>query len=55
MAHKLRLVYEGAVYRVISRGNYRAAVFGRDNTKVAFLKCLGEAAEKVALSSTRGA
>ena len=48
MARKLRLEYEGAVYHVISRGNYRADVFGRDSTKVAFLKCLGEAAEKSA-------
>ncbi len=48
MARKLRLEYEGAVYHVISRGNYRADVFGRDSTKGAFLKCLGEAAEKPA-------
>lgn len=46
MARKMRLEYEGAVYHVISRGNYRADVFGHDSTKAAFLKCLGEAAEK---------
>jgi REP element-mobilizing transposase RayT len=31
---------------VISRGNYRADVFGADSTKAAFLKCLDEAAGK---------
>lgn len=46
MARKLRLEYEGAVYHVICRGNYRADVFGHDPTKAAFLKCLGEACEK---------
>ena len=38
--------FEGAVYRVISRGNYRGDVFARDSTKESFLKCLGEATEK---------
>ncbi len=46
MARKLRLEFEGASYHVISRGNYRADVFGADSTKAAFLKCLDEAAEK---------
>jgi putative transposase len=46
VARKLRLEYEGAVYHVISRVNYRGDVFGRDATKAAFLKCLGEAAVK---------
>lgn len=46
MARKLRLEYEGAVYHVISRGNYRADVFGAETTKAAFLKCLGEASVK---------
>ena len=31
MARKLRLQYEGAVYHVISRGNYRAYVFAQDH------------------------
>jgi putative transposase len=46
MARKLRLEYEGAVYHVISRGNYRADVFGTEKTKAAFLKCLEEASVK---------
>lgn len=46
MARKLRLEYAGAVYHVISRGNYRADVFAQEATKVAFLKCLGEASTK---------
>ena len=46
MARKLRLEYEGAIYHVISRGNYRAKVFGAEKTKAAFLKCLGEASAK---------
>jgi putative transposase len=43
---KRRLEYEGAVYHVISRGNYRAHVFAQDSTKAAFLKCLDEACGK---------
>ena len=31
VARELRLEYEGAVYHVLSRGNYRADVFGRDS------------------------
>jgi REP element-mobilizing transposase RayT len=46
MARKLRLEFAGAIYHVISRGNYRADVFGQDGTKQAFLGCLGEAAQK---------
>jgi len=46
MARKLRLEFAGATYHVISRGNYRADVFGDEATKTAFLKCLGEACEK---------
>lgn len=46
MARKLRLEYAGAIYHVISRGNYRADVFRTGATKEAFLKCLGEACGK---------
>jgi REP element-mobilizing transposase RayT len=46
MARKLRLEYAGAIYHVISRGNYRADVFGQDRTKAAFLGCLEEASLK---------
>jgi putative transposase len=46
MARKMRLEYPGAVYHVISRGNYRADVFAADATKAAFEACLFEAATK---------
>jgi REP element-mobilizing transposase RayT len=46
MARLLRMEYEGGVYHVFNRGNYRSNIFRADKTKVAFLKCLGEACEK---------
>jgi putative transposase len=46
MARKLRIEAEGAVYHIISRGNYRADVFRSEKTKLAFLKCLDEACTK---------
>jgi putative transposase len=46
MARKLRMESEGGVYHVLNRGNYRSAIFRADKTKLAFLKCLGEACEK---------
>jgi putative transposase len=46
MARKLRVEMEGGVYHIIARGNYRAAVFAKENTKEAFLKCLDEACVK---------
>ena len=46
MARKIRLEYPGAIYHVISRGNYRADVFAADATKAAFEDCLFEAATK---------
>lgn len=46
MARKPRIEYEGAVYHVISRGNYRADVFAQETTRAAFLKCLNDAAAK---------
>jgi len=33
MPCKLRIEYEGAIYPVISRRNYRSAVFARETTK----------------------
>jgi len=33
MARKLRIEYEGAMYHVINRGNYRADVFETDGAK----------------------
>lgn len=46
MARKLRIEYEGAMYHVINRGNYRSNVFGTDGAKEAFETCLWEAAGK---------
>jgi REP element-mobilizing transposase RayT len=46
MARKLRLEYEGAVYHVINRGNYRADVFAEEGAKLAFMTCLGEVCER---------
>ena len=46
MARKARIEYEGAVYHVISRGNYRTDVFAKESTRSAFLKCLDEACIK---------
>jgi len=46
MARKLRLEYAGAMYHVINRGNYRAAVFGEEGARRAFMECLSEACEK---------
>ena len=46
MPRKTRIEYEGAVYHVISRGNYRADVFGKETTRAAFLRCLDEACAK---------
>jgi REP element-mobilizing transposase RayT len=44
MARKLRIQYEGAIYHVINRGNYRRAVFGTAGAAQAFEAALGEAA-----------
>lgn len=46
MARKLRLEFEGAVYHVINRGNYRADIFREDGAKLAFLACLAESAKR---------
>lgn len=43
MARRLRIEYEGALYHVISRGNYRSPIFEDNRSKAAFLKCLFEA------------
>ena len=47
MARKLRLQYEGAVYHVINRGNYRRDVFETADKAKAFEECLFEAAERM--------
>ena len=46
MTRKLRIEYEGAVYHVINRGNYRADIFEQSGARAAFLKCLDEACQK---------
>lgn len=46
MARPLRLQYEGGIYHVINRGNYRSALFRAERTKAAFLECLGETCTK---------
>lgn len=43
MARRLRMESTSGVYHVLNRGNYRWDIFGRDQTKAAFLKCLDEA------------
>ncbi|MBC7366244.1 MAG: transposase [Undibacterium sp.] len=42
MARKLRLEYEGAIYHVLNRGNYRQAIFGTVGAAAAFERCLFE-------------
>jgi len=46
MARPLRLQYPGALYHVISRGNYRAAIFSEKGAKDAFIECVFTACEK---------
>ncbi len=46
MARKPRLEFEGAIYHIINRGNYRKPVFGEAGAAAAFEKALFEASEK---------
>ena len=46
MPRKHRLEFPGAIYHVISRGNYRQDIFADETTKAAFEKCLFEACTK---------
>jgi putative transposase len=46
MARKLRLEFPGAIYHVINRGNYRAAIFSDGKAREAFEGCLFETCEK---------
>ncbi|MBX3750576.1 MAG: transposase [Opitutaceae bacterium] len=46
MARKLRLQFEGAIYHVINRGNYRRDVFESAGAAMAFEQCLFEACEQ---------
>jgi len=46
MARKPRIEFEGAIYHVLNRGNYRSDMFEEPGTAQAFVKCLFEACEK---------
>lgn len=46
MPRKQRIQYPGAVYHVISRGNYRKELFLKDNTGAAFERALMETVER---------
>ncbi len=46
MARKPRLEFEGAIYHVINRGNYRKDLFSEERTARAFEKALFEVCEK---------
>ena len=43
MARKLRIRYEGALYHVINRGNYRRDVFASPGAAQAFVEVLDDA------------
>lgn len=47
MARRLRIQFEGAVYHVINRGNYRRDVFETADQAAAFERCLFETAERM--------
>ena len=40
MPRSLRIEYEGALYHVLNRGNYRQGVFAADASREAFLSTL---------------
>ena len=46
MARKPRLEFEGAIYHVINRGNYRKDLFSDERVARAFEKALFEVCEK---------
>ena len=46
MPRKQRIQYPGAVYHVISRGNYRKELFLKENTGAAFERALMETVER---------
>lgn len=45
MARKLRIEYEGAIYHVLNRGNYRRDLFESGGEAMAFVRTLEEAVE----------
>ncbi len=46
MAYPVRIEYPGACYHVINRGNYRRSLFEGQGAAEAFIRTLGEAAER---------
>jgi REP element-mobilizing transposase RayT len=42
MPRKNRVEYEGAIYHLINRGNYRSFIFESEGARKSFLKCLDE-------------
>jgi REP element-mobilizing transposase RayT len=53
MARKLRVEFEGALYHVITRVNYRAPVFAEARTNHAFVSRLYEACKRTRGGCTR--
>lgn len=46
MARRVRVEFGGALYHVISRGNYRIPIFHDDGVKRAFIDCVFEACRR---------
>jgi putative transposase len=46
MPRQLRILYEGAIYHVMSRGDRREEIFHGDNDRELFLETLGQTCEK---------
>jgi putative transposase len=46
MPRSLRIEYEGAIYHILNRGNYRQGVFAADASKEAFLSTLWAACDR---------
>jgi REP element-mobilizing transposase RayT len=47
MARKPRIQYEGALYHIYNRGNYRSDIYGDPRTAAAFEACLFEVCERM--------
>ena len=46
MARSLRIQYEGALYHVINRGNYRSDIYASDGAAQSFLSTVIEAVQR---------
>jgi REP element-mobilizing transposase RayT len=49
MARTRRVLYEGAIYHVMARGNRRSRIFGDDFDRLSFFEILGEAQQRYAI------